>query len=87
MSEYTAWVIECPQDDDEPVCWWNVSAGWMRDPNDATHFCRKEDAMAFRSTYPGFRYFHAVKERKFVLATSSKTDVSPPATSHRDHDA
>ncbi|WP_439398778.1 hypothetical protein ACRQ5Q_15335 [Bradyrhizobium sp. PMVTL-01] len=46
----TAWLIEWPEDDTNPVRWWNPAHGWMRDANKAMHFARKTDADCFLST-------------------------------------
>lgn len=46
----TAWLIEWPEDDTNPVRWWNPAHGWMRDANKAMWFVRKTDAECFLLT-------------------------------------
>lgn len=51
MTERTiSWLIEWPEDDNNPVRWWNPAHGWMRDANKALHFARQTDADCFLST-------------------------------------
>lgn len=59
------WLIEWPENDNEPVRWWNPVSGWMRDANKATHFVRKQDA---ESVLSGMlpKSFLIVTEHKFL---------------------
>jgi hypothetical protein len=48
IVDYTAWLIEWPEDDNMPVRWWHPINGWMRDANFALQFSRKADAVAYK---------------------------------------
>jgi hypothetical protein len=67
MTERTsAWLIEWPEDDNNPVRWWNPVHGWMRDANKALQFARQTDAECYLSTMK-FGLHLKVTEHIFVM--------------------
>lgn len=40
----TCWLIEMLHNDAPMPRWWNPSKGWTWDANEATRFCREQDA-------------------------------------------
>ena len=40
----TAWLVEMIHNDAPTPRWWNPNKGWVWDANEATRFCRKQDA-------------------------------------------
>ena len=76
----TAWLIEWPEDDSNPVRWWNPAYGWMRDANKAMHFARKTDTDCFLSTMR-FGLNLKVTEHVFIggaTASQAPAESAPP---------
>lgn len=62
MAQVLGWLVEWPQSFDVPgpmpPRWWHCGHGWVLDANEATRFCREQDAINY-FTYHNMKWAKA----------------------------